>query len=280
MINLIAASMTDPGQQRDSNEDRVWSQVSTSSEGKLSSLLIVCDGIGGHLGGEHASFWAVEAIKQQLSSYFATKDPRATIHLSTDDLESSLPDSQATAKGMGDELEVQVQAAIEKANQVVYQYAREKPKKAANSGTTVTLAFIQGSLALIANVGDSRTYLLRDHLLRQVSVDHSLVAGLVANGQIKPEEIYTHPQRNVIFRALGQKQRVQVDIFREILEPGDILLLCSDGLWEMVQDPKLIVRLIEKSEDPKLACQTLIDAANAAGGEDNISVVVAKAIQI
>jgi len=161
----------------------------------------------------------------------------------------------------------------------VYQYAREKPKKAANSGTTVTLAFVQGSLALIANVGDSRTYLLRDHMLRQVSVDHSLVAGLVASGQIKPEEIYTHPQRNVIFRSLGQKQRVQVDIFREILEPGDILLLCSDGFWEMVQDPKLIVRLIEKAKDPKQACQTLIDAANAAGGEDNISVVVAKAIQ-
>ena len=280
MISLIAASMTDPGQQRDLNEDRVWSQVCTSSEGKLSALLIVCDGMGGYLGGEHASFWAVEAIKQQLSNYFTTKDPRATIHLSTAELETSLPNNQATAKGMGNELEDQVLAAIEKANQVVYQYARQKPKKAANSGTTVTLAFIQGSLALIANVGDSRTYLLRDHVLRQVSVDHSLVASLVANGQIKPEEIYTHPQRNVIFRALGQKQRVQVDVFRERLEPGDILLLCSDGFWEMVQDPKLIVRLIEKAEDPKQACQTLTDAANAAGGEDNISVVVAKAIQI
>ena len=278
MISLIAASMTDPGQQRDLNEDRVWSQVCTSSEGKLSALLIVCDGMGGYLGGEHASFWAVEAIKQQLSNYFTTKDPRATIHLSTAELETSLPDNQATSKGMGNELEDQVLAAIEKANQVVYQYARQKPKKAANSGTTVTLAFIQGSLALIANVGDSRTYLLRDHVLRQVSVDHSLVASLVANGQIKPEEIYTHPQRNVIFRALGQKQRAQVDVFRERLEPGDILLLCSDGFWEMVQDPKLIVRLIEKAEDPKQACQTLIDAANAAGGEDNISVVVAKAI--
>ena len=278
MISLIAASMTDLGQQRDLNEDRVWSQVCTSSEGKLSALLIVCDGMGGYLGGEHASFWAVEAIKQQLSNYFTTKDPRATIHLSTAELEANPPDNQATAKGMGDELEARLQASIEKANQVVYQYAREKPKKAANSGTTVTLAFVQGSLALIANVGDSRTYLLRDHELRQVSVDHSLVASLVANGQIKPEEIYTHPQRNVIFRALGQKQRVQVDVFRERLEPGDILLLCSDGFWEMVQDPKLIVRLIEKAEDPKQACQTLIDAANAAGGEDNISVVVAKAI--
>jgi len=279
MISLIAASMTDLGQQRDLNEDRVWSQVCTSSEGKLSALLIVCDGMGGYLGGEHASFWAVEAIKQQLSNYFMTKDPRATVHLSTAELEANPPDNQATAKGMGDELEARLQASIEKANQVVYQYAREKPKKAANSGTTVTLAFVQGSLALIANVGDSRTYLLRDHVLRQVSVDHSLVAGLVASGQIKPEEIYTHPQRNVIFRSLGQKQRVQVDIFREILEPGDILLLCSDGFWEMVQDPKLIVRLIEKAKDPKQACQTLIDAANAAGGEDNISVVVAKAIQ-
>jgi serine/threonine protein phosphatase PrpC len=280
MISLIAASMSDPGMSRDLNEDRVWSQVCTSSEGKLSALLIVCDGMGGYLGGEHASFWAVEAIKKTLSQYFVQKDPRATVHLSAADLEASLSTDQSTAKGTGDAAEAQLLAAIEKANQVVYEYARQKPKKAANAGTTVTMAFIQGSLALVANVGDSRTYLLRDHKLRQVSIDHSLVAGLVASGQIKPEEIYTHPQRNVIFRALGQKQRVQVDVFREILEPGDIFLLCSDGLWEMVQDPQLIVRLIEKAEDPKQSCQNLIDAANAAGGEDNISVVVAKAIQI
>jgi serine/threonine protein phosphatase PrpC len=280
MISLNAASMSDPGITRDLNEDRVWSQVCTSSEGKLSALLIVCDGMGGYLGGEHASYWAVEAIKQSLSNYFVQKDPRATVHLSAAELEASLSTDPSTAKGIGDKAEAEVLVAIEKANQVVYEYARQKPKKAANAGTTVTLAFIQGNLALIANVGDSRTYLLREHQLRQVTIDHSLVAELVASGQIKPEEIYTHPQRNVIFRALGQKQRIQVDVFRVILEPGDILLLCSDGLWEMVQDEKLIVRLIEKAEDPKQACLNLIDAANAAGGEDNISAVVAKAIQI
>jgi PPM family protein phosphatase len=168
-----------------------------------------------------------------------------------------------------------VREAIQTANEVVMQYARKKPEKAADAGATLTMALVKGRLALIANVGDSRTYLLRKGTFQQVSHDHSLVANLVLAGTIKAEDIYTHPQRNIIYRSLGQKEKVEVDIFQEILEDGDILFLCSDGLWEMVRDVE-IKKIITTAPDLAKACELLVDAANAAGGEDNISVVLAR----
>jgi protein phosphatase len=131
---------------------------------------------------------------------------------------------------------------------------------------------------MIANVGDSRTYIIRDSQLNQISNDHSLVASLVASGQLRREEVYTHPQRNVIYRSLGQKQQVQIDTFIQSIRTSDYLLLCSDGLWEMVQDDDLIVKLVTTSKDPGEACQKLVEAANSAGGEDNISVLVVKVL--
>jgi protein phosphatase len=175
-------------------------------------------------------------------------------------------------------IETSVRQAIQKANHVIYQYSLQKPDKAGDSGTTVSMAVAYGPRFIVANVGDSRTYILRNHTLRQISQDHSLVASLVASGQIKPEEIYLHPQRNVIYRSLGQKRQVQIDTFWETLETGDFLLLCTDGLWEMVQDEKLISRIIEAAESPEKACRLLVDTANVAGGEDNIGVVVVQVV--
>jgi serine/threonine protein phosphatase PrpC len=133
---------------------------------------------------------------------------------------------------------------------------------------------VRNDQAVFANVGDSRTYLLRDHALIQVTQDHSLVASLVAEGQIQPDEVYTHPRRNVIYRYLGQKGMVQLDLFQRQIQPGDKVLLCSDGLWEMVRGSETIIDLIEGAEEPQSACQALVEAANQAGGEDNISVVL------
>lgn len=273
-MQIQTASLTDVGKMRELNEDRVWAQVYSPSEGENIALLVVCDGMGGHLGGEVASHWAVEAIKAELNDMFCPGDPRGTVRLSTAEIEAAVEGHNLTNKLPLSELAARSQLAVERANRVVFEYAQKKPKEAADAGTTLTMALVKGNAAIIANVGDSRTYLVRNHSLTQITKDHSLVANLVAAGQIKPSEIFHHPQRNIIFRSLGQKDSVSVDIFQEILEPGDVLFLCSDGLWEMVQDEKAILKIIERSADLDTACRKLVDAANAGGGEDNISVVL------
>jgi protein phosphatase len=275
-MNLSSAVLSDPGRQRQINEDRAFAQVLSISEGEPIGLFIVCDGIGGHLAGEHASHWAVETIKRELTDFFSPKDPRATIRLSAAEVEAAVSGARPTRKLGESEIEKRVRKAVEKANTVVYGYSKQKPKDAGDAGTTATLALVLGNLATIANAGDSRTYLLRDQTLRQITQDHSLVASLAASGQIRPEEIFTHPQRNIIYRSLGQKNKLEVDVFQEVLQPGDYLLLCSDGLWEMVQDSKVMANTILRAGDLREACQRLVDAANAAGGEDNISVVLVK----
>ncbi|MEW5872095.1 MAG: Stp1/IreP family PP2C-type Ser/Thr phosphatase [Chloroflexota bacterium] len=276
MIKIEAATLTDPGKERRMNEDRAWAQVFEASEGAPMGLFIVCDGMGGHMGGEVASHWAVEAIKHDLAELFCLKDPRATVRLSEAEINSVVEGSEMTRMSFGSKMENQVRQAIMKANKVVRDYAERRPERAAEAGTTVTMAVVFGRRAVIANVGDSRTYLLRDHVLRQITQDHSLVASLVAGGQIKPEDVFSHPQRNMIFRSLGQKSKVQIDTFWEVLQPGDYLLLCSDGLWEMVRDEAVMARLIDEAPTIEKACRRLVDAANTAGGEDNISVVIAK----
>jgi len=277
MINLLAASLTDAGLLRNENEDTSWAQVYSAANHESIGLFVVCDGMGGHMGGRYASYWAVEAIKREFSDLFvANKDPRATVILSDEDLENVRSGKLVVPQPKSPDLEALTRSAIQKANQVVYEYAKHKPDKAANAGTTITMVAILGNRAVISNVGDSRTYLLRNHELIQVTWDHSLVASLVSEGQILPEEMYTHPQRNVIYRFLGQKGDIQPDVFHRMLKAGDHLLLCSDGLWEMIQEDQIIVQIIEESGSPRRACEDLIEEANIAGGEDNIGVVVVR----
>jgi protein phosphatase len=277
MIKMQSAALTDAGRQRSVNEDRVWAQVYSTSEGLPLGLFIVCDGIGGHLGGAFASHWAVEAIRVELADLFRNGDPRATVKLESEELEAIIKGEDLTRSSASKQIVKRVKFAVERANQVVYEYAKQKPQQAADAGTTVTMAVVHGYRAVIANVGDSRTYLLRDGNLHQITQDHSLVASLVASGQISPEEIYTHSQRNLIYRSLGHKPDVQVDTYIEAIRPGDYLFFCTDGLWEMVQDEKVIARLISDAETLEDACRNLVVAANTAGGEDNIGVVIAKA---
>lgn len=276
MIQLKAAALTDTGQKRSMNEDSVWQKVYKPPGQEPRGLFVVCDGMGGHMGGEFASYWAVETIKREFADLLSMEDPRETYRLSKEDREKAkagiLPDFVRKF-----DIESRLKTAVEKASQVVYNYAQHKPEHAGNAGTTVTMAVVVGGKAVIANVGDSRTYLLRDDELRQITSDHSLVASMVANGEILPEEIYAHPQRNVIFRFLGQKDFIQTDVFSLNLKSGDNLLLCSDGLWEMVQSDQEIIEILKSTKSPKKACKALISAANEGGGEDNIGVVVVKA---
>ena len=139
----------------------------------------------------------------------------------------------------------------------------------------MTGALIVDSTAYVANVGDSRTYVYRESEgLKKITNDHSVVASLVEAGIIKPDDIYTHPKRNQIYRSLGEKPALEVDTFVVPLLPGDKLLLCSDGLWDMVRDPDIQQLMQHAEADPSLLVNDLIEAAFNGGGEDNVSVIL------
>jgi protein phosphatase len=142
-------------------------------------------------------------------------------------------------------------------------------------GSTLTMALVVGDRAVVANVGDSRTYLFRDGKLQRISKDHSLVMRLVELGHLREDEIYSHPQRNAVLRSLGDRAEPEIDLFQVRLRPGDALLLCSDGQWEMTRDP-VMERIITEEADPQQACKMLVEAANQAGGEDNIAVILVR----
>ncbi len=169
-----------------------------------------------------------------------------------------------------DAMEALFHDAVEEANTALCQ---KNQLDKTDMGSTITGFMVVGEHAYILNVGDSRTYMLRGKQLYQLTTDHSLVGQLVAGGLIEPDDVYTHPQRSQIFRSLGDKPNVQIDIFKQELLPGDILLSCSDGLWEMVRNPQ-IESILDNAPEPETACAQFIEAANANGGEDNVSAVI------
>jgi len=179
-------------------------------------------------------------------------------------------DGQAPEPMDEDDLVGLLRNTIEEANLALCQ---KNQSSKTDMGSTLTGYMIAGEHAYIVNVGDSRTYMVRGGQIYQLTTDHSLVGQLVAGGLIEPDDVYTHPQRSQIFRSLGDKPNVQIDIFKQQLLPGDILISCSDGLWEMVRNPQ-IESILNSAPDPQTACCQLIDAANTNGGEDNVSAVI------
>lgn len=285
-LKITAADKSDVGKQRDQNEDKAYRRIESTEDGDL-GLFIVADGMGGYKAGEVASKLAIETISRGLDSFFKPIPEQPTIKLRPADLNKSAAASasetteestqQKTRKlsetSLIAAIEDQLTVAIQQANKAIIRYG-EQQSAARGLGSTVTVALLQDERAYIANVGDSRTYLWRENTLRPITRDHSLVARLVEAHQISPEEVYTHPQRNLIYRSLGAGHKnIEVDIFQETLRPGDTLLLCSDGLWEMVHQSDL-KKALAKQVSPQTICDTLIDMANASGGEDNITAVV------
>lgn len=263
---LMAASGTHPGQIRTVNQDSVLALVRERDLGESLGLFIVADGMGGHKAGEVASQLAVDSIKANLDWMLEQDDAGATILSPSQDSSKESPFSNEHMKR-------RLQMAVEDANRVIYEYAVEHPNEAGNLGCTVTCAMVSGNKAFIANVGDSRAYRWRQGELKRLTEDHSYVWQLVNEGYIEEEEIFDHPQRNVVTRALGNQPQVKVDIARRKLELGDRLLLCSDGMWEMIRDPHEIATILE-IEPLEKAVSRLIDAANGYGGYDNIGIVV------
>jgi serine/threonine protein phosphatase PrpC len=202
-------------------------------------LFVVADGLGGHEAGEVASSIAVETLRDHA--------PRR-------------PDAKALAR------------AVKAANREVIRSAREGFGKA-GMGTTMTAAIVEGTKIAVAHVGDSRAYLLHEGALTRVSEDHSMVADMIRRGQLTEAEARYHPNRSVITRALGTDPNMFADTYEFEAEPGDRLLLCSDGLTGMIEDG-MIAEILEQYRTPDVAARMLIDAANDAGGHDNISVVV------
>ena len=255
-LRLAVAARTHPGRVRELNEDSLstltLSLVFETQWQGCGGLYVVADGMGGHDGGEVASRLAVQAINAALVP--------------------TIP-SLAAAAAPAEELAALLTRAVLAANQSILDAGQVR---GSDMGSTVTLALVVGDTAHIANVGDSRTYHWSGNLLRRVTDDHSLVWSLVRAGQITEDEIYSHDMRNYIYRNLGAKPALDVDTFIQPLAPGDRLLLCSDGLWEMVRSEG-IETVLNATPDPQAACDLLIEHANQAGGEDNITVIVVQA---
>jgi len=256
-VKPVSGKDSNIGNVRQVNEDSfVVLEVTRvqESRGIPLGLYVVADGMGGHRAGEIASRTVNKIITEKV-------------------LNAEVIPGLASATRRLDETPASVlSGAIQEANRILNTAAQ---RQGSDMGTTLTAALIIGDTATIANVGDSRTYLWRDGVLRQVTEDHSLVASLVKAGVLKPEEVRTHPGRNQVLRSLGVKPDVEPDIFTETLQRGDRLILCSDGLWEMVRDPE-ISRIVARARSPQEACRALIQKAKDAGGDDNITVIVVK----
>jgi len=253
-INLEIGQATHTGRVRKLNEDSIIC-VDLSKADRSVRVCAVADGLGGYEGGEIASKTALEAFSKSLTE---------SINMLYKDGMKPILDKDFIVRMLIE--------AIQAANTEVYAQAQSRGNKMA---TTIAAALIIGPKIYIVNVGDSRVYYLDGDDLRQITADHSLVAELVASGKITPDEIYTHPQRNMITRCLGTQSSVEADIFLEDLKRGNTLLICSDGLWEMVRDNQ-IENILLQSSSAQAACDKLVEAANENGGKDNISVVILK----
>ena len=251
-------SRSDVGKVRTLNEDSLAAvnlSVNRTSDHESLGVYVVADGVGGHDAGEVASRVAVGALVKTLLETLITEELDTFSETREERYADLLSD------------------AVHTANDAVLK-ARKQHR--ADLNTTLTAALVVGCWAYVANVGDSRTYLFHDGRLKPITTDHSMVARLVAIGMIKPDEVYTHPQRNVIYRALGDSQDFEVDTYSIRLEPEDRLVLCSDGLWEMARDPQMEA-ILGSVSSPIDACDRLVAQANTNGGVDNISAVVVHA---
>lgn len=237
---MEACALTDIGMNRSINQDYVY--ASTMPVGSLDNLFIVADGMGGHKAGDFASRFVVE----KLTEYFARPFPDKDVH--------SI-----------------IREGIRKVNRELYETANQN-EDLRGTGSTLVLATIRGNVLYVANVGDSRLYLLRDEL-EQITRDHSYVEELVALGKMKRGSRDYLENKNIITRAIGADEDVDADLFALKLKSRDVILMCSDGLSNMVDEFEMEY-IIRAEESISEKAQGLVDAANRSGGKDNISVIL------
>lgn len=249
---LHVGKLSDIGQIRERNEDAFYvfeALLQHDGTQEPFGLFIVADGMGGHQKGEVASALAIrtsaEFILREIYLPYLNSSPQTS---------SNRPINEVLIAAV-EEANIAVQAAIP------------------DGGTTLTVALVMGHSAYIAHVGDSRVYWFNQGNLKQVTKDHSLVQRLVELGQETAEGALHHPQRNVLYRAIGQGTSLEVDTYMQFLPSGSSLLMCSDGLWGPVKHDKLS-EIMSSADTPQQACEQLIKMANANGGEDNITALV------
>lgn len=239
---MIAYSITDIGERRKINQDYVY--CCENGIGNLPNLFIVADGMGGHNAGDYASRFCVEFF--------------------TDRIKESNQASPISA----------IEAALRETNEALLRKAQEQVDLE-GMGTTFVVATILDNRMYVANIGDSRLYVIGKEM-RQITEDHSLVEAMVKTGKLDREEARQHPNKNIITKALGANTEVEPDFFEVDLEEGDKVLMCSDGLTNMLED-EAIINIIRVHEDPQTAADTLVRSANQNGGVDNISIILIKA---
>lgn len=232
-------SVTDIGKKRKLNQDYVY--VSETPIGNLPNLFIVADGMGGHNAGDYASKCTVETIIREVRGCFEKNPVRI------------------------------LSKAIRIANDQIRQKA-EEDESLLGMGTTVVAATCLGHYLQVANVGDSRLYIVGSEI-RQITTDHSLVEEMVRMGGIDRKAARNHPDKNIITRAIGALDTVEIDFFHEELKPGELVLLCSDGLTNMLEDEE-IGAILKEPVSMEEKAQRLIEAANDNGGKDNITVII------
>lgn len=236
---MISYAKTDTGLVRRSNQDFLF--AADQPVGPLPNLFIVADGMGGHKAGDFASRYVVEHMKE----YIENSDPASPVMI--------------------------LRKALEKTNQGLFEEAQGNPDRE-GMGSTLVAATIEDDMMYVANVGDSRLYLLRDSLA-QITRDHSLVEEMVARGKMERDSESYRSQKNIITRAMGIGNRVEADFFEVLLLECDCILLCSDGLTNMVDDAE-ISRVLKTTDTLKEKTEALVDEANRNGGKDNIAIVL------
>ncbi len=248
-LRLDVAQLTDVGRKREHNEDNMAFVIPKDPlvMTNKGALFIVADGMGGHAAGEVASEIAVDTV----SNMYYQDD--------------------------SDDVAVSLLRAIRRANASIHQRSAENMLRT-GMGTTCVAAVLRGNMAYIANVGDSRAYLLRGSQVKQISQDHSWVAEQVRAGLLTEDQARTHAQRNVITRCLGTQAEVDVDVFHEELNEGDSLVLCTDGLSGLVSDEELL-RIVDQFV-PQESVYHLVERANENGGPDNITAIVARVQEV
>lgn len=238
---MIFGAASDVGLIRETNQDSLFIPDQDGLD-----LFIVADGMGGHNAGEIASGMAINKIREYISKSI-----------------KEFNNSRKILKG--------IVSAIEAANSHIYQYSNLN-EGCSGMGTTVTMALIRNGRLFLGHVGDSRGYIVREGEIFRVTEDHSLVQELINKGSITEEEAKSHPQRNMITRAVGTDSGISVDTTTLNLKNGDIVVLCSDGLTNMVPEDS-IANIFSKEEDIQKACDLAVEAAKIHGGKDNITVI-------